>query len=155
MDSFSVAALTSSTSSISQRALSGAGEIRSLQRAAAPNHDTQAPPLSDLVTLADLLEKASRDAEKLGQALGASAAVAERLQTKLKEALTASETTVAGLAKQLMRLDADSLGSVYVSYVRRQQRAVLAYSDLFQYYTQIVVLYVIMCQVWIATGQDC
>ncbi|TQW11915.1 Ankyrin repeat-containing domain protein [Cordyceps javanica] len=140
MDSFSVASLTSTTSSISQRALSGANEIRNIQRAVDGHERDSQPPLSDLVTLADLLEKASRDVEKLGQALGASTAVAERLQKKLNEALTASETMLVGLGKQLMRLDASSLASVYVSYVHRQQRVVLAYSDLFQYYTQISAL---------------
>ncbi|ATY61691.1 Ankyrin repeat-containing domain [Cordyceps militaris] len=139
MDSFSIAALVSSTSSVSQRAVFGAGEIRSLQRTTAAASQGQ-PPLRDLATLADLLEKAGRDAEALGRALGASSAVAERLREKLRDALAAGETMMAGLGKQLMRLEASSLASVYVSYVHRQQRVVLAYSDLFQYYAQIVAL---------------
>lgn len=141
MDGFSVASLTASTTSISQRALSGASEIR---RLATAGEEHQQPPLGDLVTLADLLEKASRDVEQLGTALGAASAVAARLHAKLKETLTASETSIAGLGKQLMRLDADNLARVYVSYIQRQQRVVLAYSDLFQYYAQIVALYVMV-----------
>lgn len=142
MDGFSVASLTSAATSIHQRSLSAADEIRCLQRDAPVSQQSQSP-LSDLVLLAGLLEKASADAEQLSRGLGAAQVVAPGLQGKLKEALTASEAAVAGLAKQLMRLDVDNLGGVYVSYIRRQQHSVRMHNMLFQYCIELVALYVL------------
>lgn len=137
MDGFSVTALTAATTALSQRCAAAATEIRTLS-SPPPSADTQ--PLLDLVTLADLLEKSGRDADALGKALDKAAAVAGRLQGKLKEALTMGEAAVAALGKELMRLDSGNVGDVQRSYVQRYQRVVLSYSDLFQYYTHIVAL---------------
>jgi hypothetical protein len=134
MDGFSVTSLTTACSTISQRALASAGEIRSLERSIG-EEDSR---LRGLAVLAGLLDEASRNVLQLEQTLNSATAIAERLRLKLDDTLKATEPAIATLNKQIMRVQATNVDQLSTVYLDKQKTLVSAYSQLFGFYTRLL-----------------
>lgn len=135
MDGFSVTSLTTTCSSVSQRAIASAAEIRTLQQDAGSEEE---PRLRGLVALAGLLDEASRSVLQLEQTLNAATAVAERLRIKLDEALKAGEEAIASLNKQIMGLQTSNLDQLSATYIGKQKNLLSAHNQLFGFYTRLL-----------------
>lgn len=134
MDGFSPTSLTTACSTISQRAIASAGEIRTLERSVG-EEDSR---LRGLVALAGLLDEASRNVLELEQALNSATAIAERLRLKLDEALKATEPAIASLNKQIMTVQASNADQLSTTYVDKQKALISAYSQLLGFYTRLL-----------------
>lgn len=134
MDGRSISSLTTLCSGISQRAISGANELRSLVEALGSSNRNV---LSVLTSLASGLEELNQRAAQLDAAL-VTATVAMLVQDGLKEHLTSCDGMMTVLYKQLMRLQPDNIKSLNVDFVVAYYQAAMAYSRLLESMEDIV-----------------
>jgi hypothetical protein len=129
-DGFSPAGVASLALTIQNRAFVAAEEL-------ARNEDT--PELADALSpIATQIEYLGQLSTALHLALDARPAMTPRLQGCLNQYFNSCDTSLAGLTKQLMRLQPELLHDVNWHFLRSQQALLKSYNDLFAYLEEIL-----------------
>ena len=131
MDSFSVTALTSRCSSITNRSTSSVAELQALLSTSG---------LDALHALADSLTQISSVTSQLEKALGSAASISPNLQEILNNVLATGDTAIARLHKQLMRLDPENVYRIEEDYMSRHNRLLAVYTDVFDFLVEVLYL---------------
>lgn len=138
MDSFSVASLTSLTSTISHRTLSCAEELSEAIGTAEPQHDA-APLISEFA-------KAHRELHErallLEESLNSATVFSETLRTQLSKWLNACDHTTAVLSKQVLRIQADTLDRLEPFFVNVYVKTLVGYARFFHFFVTLLSKYV-------------
>ncbi|KPM40844.1 hypothetical protein AK830_g5735 [Neonectria ditissima] len=134
MDSFSVISLTSLGATISHRALSNAEELNELIATLDPQH-ASIPRLS---TFSAALHSLHLQVSQLQSALDDSTAISLQLQTHLSQCLSSCDGILAGLSKQILRLEINTLPLLDETFFEVQNRALVAYSQLFAFFVKLL-----------------
>lgn len=125
MDGRSVTALTTLCSTISQRTISCANEVRVLVEALDPRQHGVSP----LTSLASALEELNQQATQLEESLNSST-ISMQTHDSFIELLIKCDGTITVLYKQLLRLQPDNVGRVNVEFLVAYFRTIMANSNL-------------------------
>lgn len=131
MDSFSVTALTSRCSSITNRSTSSVAELQALLSTSGSDA---------LHALADSLTQISSVTSQLEKALGSAASISPNLQEILNNVLTTADTVIARFHKQLMRLDSENVDQIEEDYTSKYNKLLAVYTDVFDFLVEVLYL---------------
>lgn len=132
-DGFSVISLTSLGSSISHRLLSSAEELNEL-------NGTLESPDERLSSFANRLYQLHQHVGYLETALNNASAISGRFQTTLSQSLGSCDVVNTVLNKQVMRLQAETLGLLDEVFLVVYSDALLAYTRLFAFFVKVLSL---------------
>ncbi|CAG7563904.1 unnamed protein product [Fusarium equiseti] len=132
-DGFSVISLTSLGSSISHRLLSSAEELNEL-------NGTLETPDERLSSFANRLYQLHQHVGYLETALNNASAISGRFQTTLSQSLGSCDVVSTVLNKQVMRLQAETLGLLDEVFLVVYSDALLAYTRLFAFFVKVLSL---------------
>ncbi|RBR09474.1 uncharacterized protein FIESC28_09858 [Fusarium coffeatum] len=132
-DGFSVISLTSLGSSISHRLLSSAEELNEL-------NGTLEAPDERLSSFANRLYQLHQHVGYLETALNNASAISGRFQTTLSQSLGSCDVVNTVLNKQVMRLQAETLGLLDEVFLGVYSDALLAYTRLFAFFVKVLSL---------------
>ncbi|KAH7189530.1 ankyrin repeat-containing domain protein [Fusarium flagelliforme] len=132
-DGFSVISLTSLGSSISHRLLSSAEELNEL-------NGTLETTDERLSSFANRLYQLHQHVGYLETALNNASAISGRFQTTLSQSLGSCDVVSTVLNKQVMRLQAETLGLLDEVFLVVYSDALLAYTRLFAFFVKVLSL---------------
>ncbi|KAJ4138331.1 hypothetical protein NW768_002154 [Fusarium equiseti] len=132
-DGFSVISLTSLGSSISHRLLSSAEELNEL-------NGTLETPDERLSSFANRLYQLHQHVGYLETALNNASAISGRFQATLSQSLGSCDVVNTVLNKQVMRLQAETLGLLDEVFLAVYSDALLAYTRLFAFFVKALSL---------------
>lgn len=154
MDSFSVISLTSHCSNISHIAISASVELSSLTQHRAPG-TAEGDLSARILSFSDALEQYGHTASELERALERRGIViCPTLQTVLLKWLGEAQAAVASLNKQLSRLQPENVLALDWEYLVLQRDVLVAYTQLFVYFEELLGLEEMETQESIWDGPD-
>ncbi|KAI5463662.1 ankyrin repeat-containing domain protein [Mariannaea sp. PMI_226] len=134
MDGFSVISLTSLGSTLANRALASAEELNELIRTLDPHHAS----IPQLSSFSSLLQKLHHQVLQLEATLHGARVISVRLQSHLSQCLGSCDGTMAGLNKQVMRLQPDNLPFLDEGFLAVQGHTLDAYCEVFDYFVKLL-----------------
>jgi hypothetical protein len=135
MDGFSVASLSTLSSSVSHRSLAAAAELTDLLRKLPSDHYAE-----QLSSLSKALQAFSTTVNQLAISIISASAISQRLQAQLSRSLGTCENGLVSMGKQVMRLQPETIASLNGAFLAVHDDMLLAYTQLFGYFEQVLAM---------------